>query len=38
LALSYQDFVSLEETNPDTGLPWTVSDVNNAQFGQKVVA
>lgn len=38
LSNSYQSILSVEETNPETGIGWTISDVNNAQFGQKVVA
>lgn len=26
------------ETNPDTGLPWEISELNNAQFGLKLVS
>jgi len=38
LSVSYRNLMSIEETNPETGIPWTVSQVNGAQFGQKVVA
>lgn len=38
VASTYADLMVIEETNPDTGLTWTISEVNAAQFGQKVVA
>jgi hypothetical protein len=38
LSNSYQTILEVEEINPETGIGWTISDVNNAQFGQKVVA
>jgi hypothetical protein len=38
LSISYRNLVSIEETNPETDIPWTISGVNAAQFGQKVVA
>ena len=37
LSQSYTDALSVEETNPETGLPWTISQVNAAQFGQSIV-
>jgi hypothetical protein len=33
---SYRSLRRISETDPDTGLPWTVSGVNAAQFGIKV--
>lgn len=33
LTTAFKDSVVMMELNPATGLPWTVDDVNNAQFG-----
>ena len=38
LSMSYTYFTEHWETNPATGLPWTIADVNALQAGVKVVA
>lgn len=38
LASSYQFFSEIRETNPDTGVAWTIGDINSSEFGVKVVA
>ena len=38
LSMSYTYFTEHWETNPATGLPWTIADVNALQVGCKVVA
>lgn len=35
---SYADVTELQATNPGTGNPWTVSDVNADEFGVKLIA
>ena len=35
---SYADFVGIFETDPNTGVAWTVSGVNAAEFGVKTTA
>lgn len=35
---TYQYYSSIRETNPDTSALWTVSEINAAEFGMKVVA
>jgi hypothetical protein len=35
-ANEYHYLLQVYPTNPGTGLPWTISDVNNAEFGVKV--
>jgi hypothetical protein len=37
-ASGYQPAQLVMERNPVTGLPWTVSDVNGAEFGYRVTA
>lgn len=34
----YQDFLDIYETDPSTGLPWTVANFNARQFGVSVVS
>ena len=34
----YADYVGIFETDPNTGVPWTVAGVNAAQFGIKTTA
>lgn len=38
LSTTYADFTEIRETNPDTGLPWTISEINACEFGVKLVA
>lgn len=38
LSTSHALYREIKETNPDTGLPWTLSELNAAEFGVKVVA
>lgn len=38
LGSSYTNFVDVYELNPDTGLPWTASDVAALKIGQKVIS
>jgi hypothetical protein len=35
---SYADFQGVFETDPNTGVPWTVAGVNAAEFGLKTIA
>jgi hypothetical protein len=38
LSTSYQCFSEISPTNPDTSAAWTISDIDAAEFGVKVVA
>lgn len=38
LSTSYVTYSEIRETNPDTGLPWTISEINASEFGVKLVA
>lgn len=38
LSSTYSDAIFIEETNPETGLAWLISEVNAAEFGQVIVA
>jgi hypothetical protein len=38
LSTSYVTFEHVMETNPTTSAPWTVTDVNNAEYGPKISA
>lgn len=38
LGTTYSTFTEIRETNPDTTVAWTISDINASEFGVKVVA
>lgn len=37
LSTTYANYSEIRETNPDTSVAWTISDVNASEFGVKVV-
>lgn len=37
LGTTYADFTEIRETDPSTSAPWTISGINNAEFGVVVV-
>lgn len=38
LSSSYLQYNKIQELNPNTGLPWTIAEINAAEFGMKVIA
>jgi hypothetical protein len=38
LSSNYLQYTGLQELNPDTGVAWTIAEINAAEFGMKVIA